>query len=111
MSPELDFRRLAELQELLGADVATIVATLLDELDRAIAEVDTGLADGDLHAVALAAHSARNSALMIDARPLLGALAALEAGARAPDPGQTRTARDALLQAWEPLRTELVHAT
>ena len=107
MSSELDLSRLAELQELLGADLSAIVATLLTELDTAIADIETGLAAGDLRQVAQGAHSARNSALMIDARPLLDALAHLEAGARAGELAATRTAHGELEMAWAPLRARL----
>ena len=86
MNSEFDLGRLAELQRLLGTDLAAIVATLLTELSRALAEIDAALARDDLSAAALGAHAARNSALMIDARPLLGHLGELESSARRDDP-------------------------
>ena len=104
MTAPLDLSRLTELQDLLGTDVSQIVSTLVAELDRAIDGVAKGLAGGDLDAVALAAHSARNSALMVDARPLLERLAELERSARRADLAATRDAEERLLVAWQPLR-------
>lgn len=110
MSEELDLSRLAELQELLGTDLAGIVATLLAELDTAMTDIETGLAAGDLRQVAQAAHSARNSGVMIDAQPLLDALALLEAGARTGELAATRSAHGRLQTAWAPLRVRLAGA-
>jgi hypothetical protein len=78
----LDHRRLDQLEGHLGLSRAEIVATLAAELARAIAGIESALADGDLHRAGLAAHAARNSALMIDAQPLLERLRTLETSSR-----------------------------
>lgn len=109
---ELDLERLTELQGLLGTALPEIVSTLLSELHRAFADIDRALghdelAHDDLAAAALAAHAARNSALMIDARPVLGALAELEASARREDAAATLAANQRLHEAWPALRRRL----
>jgi hypothetical protein len=104
---DLDLARLAELQELLGQQLAEIVGTLVRELNVALAATSAGLDTGDLPAVALAAHAARNSALMIDAQPLLGALGELEACARDDDLVNARLAHQPLLELWPKLRRRL----
>jgi hypothetical protein len=107
VSSELDLGRLAELQELLGKQLSEIVATLLNELDRAVRDIDAGLAGSDLDAVALAAHAARNSALMIDAQPLLARLGELESCARRLDLTSATAAQQRVTEAWPPLRRSL----
>lgn len=104
---ELDLGRLAELPELLGTQLSEIVATLLAELDRALQDIDAALSNDDLGAVALAAHAARNSALMIDAQPLLARLGELESVARGRDMSSALAARQRLAEAWPPLRRRL----
>ena len=110
MDTELDLDRLAELQGLLGTELPEIVTTLMTELGRAFAGIDAALADGDLAAAALAAHAARNSALMIDARPVLGRLGELEASARRQDATATIAANEHLHEAWPALRRRLERA-
>jgi len=80
---ELDLTRLAQLQPLLGSQLPEIVTGLVRELGVAIGELERAVTAGDLDAAARAAHAARNSALMLDARPLLDALRELENAARA----------------------------
>jgi HPt (histidine-containing phosphotransfer) domain-containing protein len=104
---ELDLTRLAELQQLLGTELPEIVATLLGELTSALSGIDAGLGAGDLGAVALAAHAARNSALMIDARQILGYLEELEVSARSGEPEAVSAANDRLRASWPALRTRL----
>jgi hypothetical protein len=107
VDPELDLRRLAELQELLGADLREIVTTLVTELNNEFGAIDAGLAGDDLGAVAMAAHAARNSALMIDAHPVLAGLRELESGALAGDMLAALAANERLHDAWPRLRTRL----
>ena len=110
MDAELDLNRLAELQQLLGKRVPEIVATLIEEISAALDAIATALHAGDLDAAALAAHAARNSALMIDAQPLLGPLAELETGARHRDPASARTAHTQVTASWPRLRDHLERA-
>jgi hypothetical protein len=110
VSDELDLSRLAELQQLLDSGLPQIIGTLLNELDRALGAIGEALDDGDLAAAALAAHAARNSALMISARPLLAALEALEEGARRDDAQAARQAQCRVGEAWPPLRSQLERA-
>ena len=107
MSAELDLRRLEELQRHLGTDVSEIVQTLDAELQRALADIEAALPAGDLTAAARAAHAARNSALMIGARPLLEALGEIETGAREGEPEAVRAGLARLRDCWPALRVEL----
>jgi Hpt domain-containing protein len=107
MANELDLSRLAGLTELLGSELPQIVETLVEELTRALNAIGGALDDDDLPAAALAAHAARNSALMIDARPLLDCLDGLESSARRADPDGAREAQRRLDETWPPLRAQL----
>jgi hypothetical protein len=107
VTSDLDLDRLAELQDLLGTELSEIVATLLNELGRALSDIDAALAGRDLNAAALAAHAARNSALMIDAQPLLARLGELEACARREDLTSALAAHQYVSDAWPPLRRSL----
>lgn len=107
MQPELDLRRLVELEELLGRGMPEIVNTLVAELTKAMAGIESGVAAGDLAAAALAAHEARNSALMLDAEPMLSALREIEAATREPDAARARAGLERLRPVWDALRTRL----
>lgn len=110
VASELDLRRLVDLQKLLGQDLNEIVATLVWELDSALDATERALDAGDLAAAALAAHAARNSALMIDARSLLARLDELESGARHDDRGKAAAACRQLRTQWSLLRVRLKQA-
>jgi hypothetical protein len=107
MDAELDLKRLADLQKLLGTELPEIVATLVGELNAAISAADAGLSSGNLDAVALAAHAARNSALMIDARPMLDCLAELETSSRHGQTAAAAAANQRLRASWPVLRERL----
>jgi hypothetical protein len=107
MAAEFDLRRLTQLHEHLGSEIPEIVAILLGELTRAIAEIEAEIEAGDLEAAALAAHAARNSALMLDAKPTLAALREIEAAARTEDLAMAKAAREDLREAWPALRRRL----
>ena len=104
---ELDLSKLSELEALLGTERTAIVRTLVTELTAALARIDEGLAGGDLTEVAAAAHAARNSALMIDAQPLLTVLKQLETCARGDEREAASAARTRLAAVWPPLRSKL----
>lgn len=105
--PQLDVSRLTQLEGLLGADREAIVGTLMTELTAEMARIDEGLGSGDLPEVAAAAHSARNSALMIDAQPALRVLKQLERCARDGEADGASAAGTRLRQVWPRLRHEL----
>jgi HPt (histidine-containing phosphotransfer) domain-containing protein len=109
-TPQLDVARLTELEGLLGADREAIVGTLLTELTAEMTRIDEGLASGDLAGVAAAAHAARNSALMIDAKPALRVLKQLETCARNGDAEGAVAACARLRRVWPRLRRELARA-
>jgi HPt (histidine-containing phosphotransfer) domain-containing protein len=111
---DFDLRRLRELPELLGSELPDIVATLLAELTRATDQVRNAIDSGDWAAAAEAAHAARNSALMLDAEPLLETLNRVELAAAHADGAAAEAARAQLDQTWPALRTGLkdaIHGT
>lgn len=95
VSPEegVDPARLTELAQSLGESPGAVARTLHDELVSARAEIDTGLAGADLEAIDHGTHAARNSALMLGARAVLGELRSLEVAARERDLEAARAAR------------------
>lgn len=99
-----DPARLRALAENLGATTEAVARTLHDELLAARARIDAGLARGDLIAVGDGAHAARNSAVMVGAKPLLAELRALQEAA---DEGEIGTAREAWNRAVDGL-TQLI---
>jgi HPt (histidine-containing phosphotransfer) domain-containing protein len=109
-TPELDVSRLSELEALLGTGVPAIVRTLVTELTAAVSLIDEGLETGDLSGVATAAHAGRNSALMIDAQPVLRELKQIETCARNEEPEGAMVARANLQRAWPRLRRQLEQA-
>jgi HPt (histidine-containing phosphotransfer) domain-containing protein len=109
-TPELDVSRLSELHELLGTEVPAIVRTLVTELTTAVARIDEGLQSGDLSGVAAAAHAARNSALMVDAQPVLLVLKQVETCARKNERDGAVAAGASLRMAWPRLRRQLERA-
>ncbi len=90
---EPDPARLRALAENLGQTPQAVARTLHNELRAARAQIDTGLTGEDLVAVGDGAHAARNSALMVGAKPLLAELRALETAADAGELGAAREAR------------------
>ncbi|MFZ0040448.1 MAG: hypothetical protein WAK93_04015 [Solirubrobacteraceae bacterium] len=107
MPTELDLKRLQALQEALEAEPAEIAATLQGELERALAQIDAALQAGDMPMIVEVAHAARNSALVIDARPVLADLGELEGYARRGDPEGAASARKRLGDSWQALRARL----
>ena len=108
METELDLTKIVELEGVLGAGVPEIIERLVREIDEAVADVEAGLAGGDLAAAAHAAHAARNSALMLDARPVLPTLGEIESGARSGDERATREGLQRLKSAWPELKRRLL---
>jgi HPt (histidine-containing phosphotransfer) domain-containing protein len=104
---ELDLTKIIELEGVLGAGVPEIIERLVREIDEALASIEAGLADRDLAAAANAAHAARNSALMLDARPVLPTLGEIESGARSGNERATREGLQCLESAWPELRRRL----
>jgi hypothetical protein len=104
---KLDAGRLSELRvfseaELrrIGADAAKAIATQLQALDRA-------LAAEDLAAAGEASHRARNETLLVGARELDEALAALQQAARDRQLERARAAAARARSLWPPTRAAL----
>jgi hypothetical protein len=110
MTTYVDLDRIAELQDVMGADAATIVASMLRTMTAAIDDVEAALAGGDLDRVTQAAHLCRNDALMLGAKPMLDALTALEAASRDHDGSRAREALDGVRTVWPATREQLAAA-
>ncbi len=102
----LDRARLDAIAAHLQEPVATVARTLHAELSAERARIDAGLGAGDLETVGDAVHAARNSALMIDAGPVIAGLREVQRAVRADAAEQARAAAaglqpelDRLLQA------------
>lgn len=110
MSGYIDASRIAELQDILGADTQAILASMLASMTTAIEQLEAAVATGELHQAIQAAHRARNDALMLSAGQLQAALTELEASARDDDEPRTRDALDRVRAVWPPTREELAGA-
>lgn len=107
MSAYFDLTRVTQLEEIMGTEARSIVASMLSSLTKAIERVESAMADGRLEPVVEAAHSARNDALMLGAGALQEALRDLEAAARDADVPEARKALERLREVWPPTRDEL----
>lgn len=104
---ELDLTRLTEIDRVLGNGVPEIIKALISDIADAVTEIESGFSAGDSEAVALAAHAARNSALMLDAHPMLESLSTIEAAARADDLRAAGENREQMESNWTALRSAL----
>jgi HPt (histidine-containing phosphotransfer) domain-containing protein len=107
MSDYFDLTRIRRLQEVMGIDAGSIVASTLQGMTTAIERVEAALAGSDLEAAIQPAHTARNDALMLGAGALQEALRDLEAAARSADEPRTAAALERLQSVWPPTRDEL----
>jgi HPt (histidine-containing phosphotransfer) domain-containing protein len=78
----VDLNRIDELRSVFGDDLRSMLVELRDNIKQSARQIEAGLVDGRLDEVAMAAHGARNDALMLGARHLLPALEELEQTAR-----------------------------
>lgn len=107
MSDYIDATRIAELQDILGADTQAILSSMLTSMTRAIEQLEAAVDAGELDQAIQAAHRARNDALMLSAARLQAALTELEAAARDADEPRTRDALERVRLVWPPTREEL----
>ena len=107
MNDYIDLGRIGELEHVMGAQAAAIVASMLENMTAAIEELDVAFAAGELDRVTQAAHRCRNDALMLGARELLAALTDLEAATRGSDESGAGAALARVRQVWPPTRDEL----
>jgi len=110
MTIYFDLERIAELEDVMGAQAETIVASMLRNMTAAIDEVEAAFAAGDLDRATQAAHLCRNDALMLTARPLLDALTELESATREHDESRAREALEGLRAVWPTTREQLAEA-
>jgi HPt (histidine-containing phosphotransfer) domain-containing protein len=111
MNAYFDRQRLAELQEVMGTEGATIVASMLEGMVGAIEDLEAALAGGDLDRATQAAHRCRNDALMVGAQPLQQALTELEAATRDHDESRARAALERVRAVWPATREQLAEAS
>jgi hypothetical protein len=102
-----DLGRIAELEDVIGADAAAIVSSMLENMTAAIDEVEGAMVAGDLDRATRAAHLCRNDAMMLGARPLLAALTDLEEATRALNEAGAGAALERVRVVWPPTRDEL----
>jgi HPt (histidine-containing phosphotransfer) domain-containing protein len=107
VSEYFDLSRIAELQDLLGADAETILASMLASMTEAIEAVEMAIAAGDLDRATQNAHRARNDALMLSADRLQTTLTDLEAATRSGDETAMSAALERLREVWPPTRAGL----
>ena len=110
MDTYFDPERLAELQQVMGAEGATIIASMLEGMVGAVQDLEAALADGDLDRATQAAHRCRNDALMVGAKPLQQALTELETATRGQNESQARKALEAVRAVWPATREQLTEA-
>lgn len=107
MSGYFDPTRIAELQDILGADTQAILSSMLTSMTAAIEQLETSVAAGKLDQAIQSAHRARNDALMLSAARLQAALTEFEAAARHADEPRMRDALKRVRAVWPPTREEL----
>jgi HPt (histidine-containing phosphotransfer) domain-containing protein len=110
VSAYFDPARIAELQDVLGADTQAILSSMLTSMTVAIERLEAAVAAGELEQAIQAAHRARNDALMLSATQLQAALTDLEAAARDADEPRTRDALERVRAVWPPTREQLAGA-
>jgi HPt (histidine-containing phosphotransfer) domain-containing protein len=103
----LDLKRIADLERLMGADVAALLRSLRASMVDAITQIEQALAADELDRATYAAHLCRNDALMVGARDLQRSLADLEAATRAADLDAARRLFARVLELWAPALAEL----
>jgi hypothetical protein len=99
-SAEIDLGGLGALAAQLGQSPAQVAGSLHGELRRAFAQLDAALSAGDIDGAGRAGHAARNSALMLAARPMLAGLRAVDQALGEGDLAGARAARAGLDDHW-----------
>jgi Hpt domain len=107
VSAYVDPTRITQLQEIMGGDAASMVASMRSSLTGAIERVEAAMHAGELNPAVQAAHAARNDALMLGAGQVQEALREFEAAARDADEARAREFLERLREVWPPTRDEL----
>ena len=107
MSAYFDPHRIAQIEQVMGVEAGTMVASMLASLTDAIERLEATVARGELDPAVQAAHAARNDALMLAAGPLQAALSDLEAAARDADEPRAAAALERVRAVWPPTRDQL----
>ena len=107
MSAHFDLKRIAELQDVMGAELPGIVGSMMESMSTAIEQLERALEAGELDDAVRAAHLCRNDALMVGARELQLALAKVESAARSAQLEQARSEFGPIRELWPPTRNGL----
>ena len=110
MTIQLDRRRIAELESLIGAEIGGVLQFLIQSMSTAVEQAERTLADGQLERTASAAHRCRNDALMVGAAELQSALSELELAARRGQLEPARVAMGQVRELWPATLSELERA-
>ena len=110
-TPAIDPAGFASLAELAGGDEAFIddlVDTYVEDGDDQVARLRVAIAKGELTAVVMAAHSLRTSSANVGAARVAELAGALEADARTGSVADADARVDAIAEAFEAARSELL---
>jgi HPt (histidine-containing phosphotransfer) domain-containing protein len=107
VSAYVDPTRITQLQEIMGGEAPSMVASMVSSLAGAIEHLEVTVAAGELEPAIQAAHAARNDALMLGADAVQEALRELETAARDADDVRTRQMLERVREVWPPTRAEL----
>jgi hypothetical protein len=107
VSAYVDPSRITQLQEIMGPEAESMVATMLSSLAGAIERLDALVASCEVEAAIQVTHSARNDALMLGAGVLEGALRELESAARDADAARAKAMLERVRTVWAPTWEQL----
>jgi HPt (histidine-containing phosphotransfer) domain-containing protein len=104
---QVDLARVSRLEDLLGAKLSEILASLLRSMAAQIETIEQALAAARPEDAVQPAHLCRNDALMVGAEPLLAALTDVESAGRSNRLEPARAALARLQSIWPATRDEL----
>lgn len=104
---QLDLERVAKLEQILGSGLGEIIESLIASISRQLELAERALADDRLPDVTQPAHTGRNDALLVGARPLLTHLTELEAASRTGRLDDARVALRQVCEVWPETREAL----
>jgi HPt (histidine-containing phosphotransfer) domain-containing protein len=104
---QLDAGRLQDLSVFTAAELRPICLGVIGAIAEQLEALDRALAAGQLESAAEAAHSARNEALLVGARELSDAFAALESASRAGHSSGAAKAAELAREVWPETRVAI----
>lgn len=106
--PDMDQEMLAELQDIMGADFATLVESWRRDTRNRMSAIEQALETGDAAALRQTAHSLKGSSSNLGARCVVSVCIELEKLANLKDLAGAATQLDALRQAVDSAEQELL---